>query len=284
MAGFVAKIFTKKILGETIQNKFGTEDPYFEQVPATRLDGTPNGKFKKRKKALPPGISDHDGKVLTKVKRRAYRLDMSLFSCCGIRFGWGSVIGIIPAIGDVIDALMALMVMRTCAKIEGGLPAGVKSKMMFNIIFDFAIGLVPFVGDIVDAAFRANTKNAAILEAHLREVGRKNLRAEGRPIPAVDPSDPAEFDRFHSETPPEYVSRPPSTHEPMSSSQPHSSRNNNRHDNDRHAMPAEPEPARTRGGGWFSRNKSRPHDPELGMAQPSSRDDRRQKPLRKERR
>jgi hypothetical protein len=74
-----------------------SQDPYFEHVPATRLDGTPTGKVKKRKKALPPGISDNDGKVLTKVKRRAYRLDLALFSCCGIRFGWGSVLGLIPA-------------------------------------------------------------------------------------------------------------------------------------------------------------------------------------------
>lgn len=73
------------------------QDPYFEHVPATRLDGTPTGKIKKRKKALPPGITDHDAKVLTKVKRRAYRLDLCLFSCFGVRFGWGSVIGIVPA-------------------------------------------------------------------------------------------------------------------------------------------------------------------------------------------
>jgi hypothetical protein len=73
------------------------QDPYFETVPATRLDGTPSAKkTKKRRKALPPGISEHDGKILTKVKRRAWRLDMSLFSCCGVRFGWSSVIGIIP--------------------------------------------------------------------------------------------------------------------------------------------------------------------------------------------
>lgn len=278
MAGFVAKIFTKKILGETLQNQFGTVDPYFEQVPATRLDGTPTGKFKKRKKALPPGISDHDGKVLTKVKRRAYRLDMSLFSCCGVRFGWGSVIGIIPAIGDVIDALMAVMVMKTCAKVEGGLPASVRSKMIFNILFDFAIGLVPFIGDVADAAFRANTRNAAILEEYLREVGKKNLRAAGQPIPTIDPSDPAEFDRLHSETPPEYVSNPPSVHEPMSS-RPHASRNNSHR-----PMPAEPEPARTRGGGWFSRSKSRPHDPEMGHSQSGSRNQRTQQQLRKERR
>jgi hypothetical protein len=97
MTSIITKLVTKKILGETVANKFGTEDPYFEHVPATRLDGKPNGKIKKRKKALPPGITDNDAKVLTKVKRRAYRLDLCLFSCFGIRFGWGSVIGLVPA-------------------------------------------------------------------------------------------------------------------------------------------------------------------------------------------
>lgn len=118
MSGYVAKLVGKKILGETLQNKFGTDvsaqltpdlpapahiltlhrqDPYFEQVPATRLDGTPSKKVKRRKKALPPGISDHDAKVLTKVKRRAYRLDNSLCNCCGVKFGWGSVIALFPA-------------------------------------------------------------------------------------------------------------------------------------------------------------------------------------------
>jgi len=73
------------------------QDPYFESVPATRLDGRPSkSKTTKRRKALPAGLSEHDGRVLTKVKRRAYRLDMSLFTFLGVRFGWSSVIGIIP--------------------------------------------------------------------------------------------------------------------------------------------------------------------------------------------
>ena len=112
MTSVLAKYISKRFLGESIKNNFGTEvrlitgslpqrtnslqDPYFESVPATRLNGKPSKKMKKVRKALPPGISDHDGKVLTKVKRRAYRLDMSLFNCCGIRFGWSSVIGIVP--------------------------------------------------------------------------------------------------------------------------------------------------------------------------------------------
>lgn len=45
---------------------------------------------------------------------------------------------------------MALMVLRTCEQIEGGLPSDVKAKMYFNIVLDFGIGLVPFLGDIAD--------------------------------------------------------------------------------------------------------------------------------------
>lgn len=119
MTSTIAKFWVQKILGESVANKFGTEvrrdhqsrqklllklhktdtlqDPYFEHVPATRLNGKSDGKVKKRKKALPPGISEHDAKVLTKVKRRAYRLDLSLFNCCGIRFGWSSAIALVPA-------------------------------------------------------------------------------------------------------------------------------------------------------------------------------------------
>ncbi|UQC77979.1 PH domain-containing protein [Colletotrichum lupini] len=217
MASLIAKWVSKKILAEKVENKFGREDPYFESVPATRLDGTPNGKVKKRRKALPPGLSKQDGEVLTKVKRRAYRLDQSLFSCCGVKFGWGSVIGLVPAVGDVLDAFMAMMVFRTCSKVEGGLPNPVKSQMMFNIIIDFVIGLVPFVGDIADAAFRANTKNAILLEEHLREKGKKNLKRSGAPIPAVDPSEADEWDRLQGDrTPPEYVSREPSRNGHMS--------------------------------------------------------------------
>lgn len=113
MSSAVTKYIAKRFLGERLENNFGQEvrsshrhrhwqhltvvqDPYFETVPATRLNGRPSKKGKKRRKALPPGISEHDGKILTRVKRRAYFLDMSLCNCCGIRFGWSSLIGIIP--------------------------------------------------------------------------------------------------------------------------------------------------------------------------------------------
>jgi hypothetical protein len=43
--------------------------------------------MKKQKKALPPGLSEEDQEILVKVKRRAYRLDMALGTCCGFKIG-----------------------------------------------------------------------------------------------------------------------------------------------------------------------------------------------------
>ncbi|CAH0043018.1 unnamed protein product [Clonostachys solani] len=268
MASLVAKFVGKKILGETIENKFGKTDPYFETVPATRLDGKPSrsGRTKKRKKALPPGISDHDAMVLTKVKRRAYRLDMCLFNFAGMSFGWGTVLGFIPAFGDALDALLALMVMRTCAGIEGGLPNSVKIKMLFNIVFDFFIGIVPLIGDLADAAFRANTRNAVLLEEHLREKGKVHLREAGQAFPAVDPSEADEFDRMEREI----ASRPPSRQPSRENSR------DNRHDSHHPRPPREPEPPHTREShGWFGRKTSRPRDVEMGQLHDSRYDTRR---------
>ncbi|KAK6950371.1 hypothetical protein Daesc_008698 [Daldinia eschscholtzii] len=206
MAGVLAKFVSKKILKETAGNQFGAGDPYFEHVPATRLDGSPTGKVKKVRKALPPGLSEHDAKILTKVKRRAYRLDMSFGSFMGLKFGWGSIIGLFPFAGDVVDALLALMVVRTAKQVEGGLPFRIWAWMYVLVFIDLIAGLVPFVGDIADAVILANTRNAVALEDYLRKKGKKNLRASKLPIPDVDPSDPAEFDRYNSSESPEHAS------------------------------------------------------------------------------
>jgi hypothetical protein len=62
---------------------------------------------------------------------------------------------------------MAFWVIRTSQKIEGGLPVKIMARMYFNIALDFGLGLIPVAGDILDVLFRANTRNAAILESYL---------------------------------------------------------------------------------------------------------------------
>jgi len=215
MTSQIASFVGRRFLKETVQNRFGqTDDPYFEQVPASRLHRAFGKKTVRRRKAVPPGLSDNDAKILTRVKRRAYSLDYSLFSLCGIRFGWGSVIGLVPFAGDGMDAALAMMVARDCYNIDGGLPSHIQARMLVNIVFDFVIGLVPFIGDLADAVYKCNTRNAVILETYLREQAtikdkkqRKRDRQHRQVTEPVDLSIPEEFDRYESnmlEDPPEY--------------------------------------------------------------------------------
>lgn len=74
-----------------------SQDPYFVEEPILDKRGQPTGKVRKVKKGIPRGVSDHDARILKSVRRRAYRLDLSLFNFCGIQFGWSAIIGIIPA-------------------------------------------------------------------------------------------------------------------------------------------------------------------------------------------
>lgn len=61
--------------------------------------------------------------------------------------------------------------------------------MYFNILLDFGIGLVPFVGDVADAIFRANTRNAWLLEEYLIQKAeaeqrvREEKERRGQPAP-----------------------------------------------------------------------------------------------------
>lgn len=164
----VAKALVKKTLKDTATKNINSSNPYEEEVEILdKRTNRPTGKFRKQKRGIPNGLSQNDASILKKVRRRAYRLDMSLFNCCGIRFGWSSVIGIIPVIGDFIDCFMSLMLVRAAGKIDGGIPAVLRARMMFNIALDFGIGLVPLLGDVADAFYRANTRNAWLLEVYL---------------------------------------------------------------------------------------------------------------------
>ena len=110
----------------------------------------------------------------------------------GMRFGWSSVIGLVPAIGDAADALLALKLILSMRKVACGLPNAVLMMMMFNLALDFVVGLVPFIGDLADAAIKCNGKNVRLLEQHLDKVympdelkvKNSKLPRESRPRPA----------------------------------------------------------------------------------------------------
>jgi hypothetical protein len=175
--------------------------------------------------------------------------------------------------GDIVDGLLAMMVVHTANKVDGGLPPQVLFQMYFWVFIDLVVGFVPFVGDVADAALKCNSRNAILLEDHLRKKGNKNLRNSGMPVPSVDPSDPDEFDRIQRSTQTtEYVDTQPGRHGHMSASR----------DEDGHRpqstgvtdVPVRPSEARVHdsgrsGGGFFGfggSRKSRPVDEEMGNA------------------
>ncbi|KAK9448165.1 uncharacterized protein V1518DRAFT_419849 [Limtongia smithiae] len=175
---FIAKYVARKLFNEHAQNAFGSEDPYFEEIPADELGRKKKGS--KRRRGVPPGLSPNDAAVLAKVLRRAYRLDMSLgMCCCGFAVGWSGVIGLIPGVGDLICIFFAYMIITAADGIDGGLPPLLRARMLANVCIDFGLGLVPIVGDVVDILYKANSRNALLLENHLRERGRKNLAHGG---------------------------------------------------------------------------------------------------------
>jgi hypothetical protein len=125
------------------------------------------GQMKKVKKQIPSYIPEHDAMILAKSRSSAYKMDCGLFTLFGIRFGWESVIGLVPAFGDALGCFIALMIFKRMRKVEGGLDTGTQIQMLINIMIDFLVGLIPFVGDVIDAAFKSNTKNVRLLERHL---------------------------------------------------------------------------------------------------------------------
>ncbi|OCK82612.1 hypothetical protein K432DRAFT_380285 [Lepidopterella palustris CBS 459.81] len=212
MANAIGKYAAKKLLRKQMdryktKEVGGDKDPYFAMVKNPR-----NGKMKKVKKQIPDYIPEHDAKILAKMRSRAYKLDMCLFNFMGIRFGWSSVIGLIPAFGDVIDALLAFLLFLRCRKVECGLGNGLELYMMINIIVDFGIGLVPFIGDLGDAAFKANTRNLRLLEERLDKVykpkaqqqAEASMRPEDRPQPATVYEDFSDEDNDMKGPPPAY--------------------------------------------------------------------------------
>lgn len=185
MTNLVAKYAMKKVLGKEMEkykrkDAAGPYDPYYELVPHP----TKPNKTKKVKKDIASYIPAHDADVLAKARKTAYRLDYALFTFAGIRFGWSSIIGLVPAVGDVADAALALNLIRGMRKVECGLPSSVLILMLVNLMIDFLVGLVPFIGDIADAAVKCNGKNVRLLEEHLDKVYKPDeLKAQDAKLP-----------------------------------------------------------------------------------------------------
>ena len=94
---------------------------------------------------------------------------------CGFRVGWTFFIGLVPGAGDVVDAALNYLLVFRPAKNGTELPAWVVREMLFNNAVSAGVGFIPLLGDIALATWKANWRNAKLLEEVLRVQGEENL-------------------------------------------------------------------------------------------------------------
>ena len=94
----------------------------------------------------------------------AWFLDRS-FSIAGKHFGFDPLIGLIPAVGDLIGALLSLYILYEAARL--GIPWAILLRMAWNILVDTVLGEIPVVGDAFDFVWQSNTWNIELVEKYL---------------------------------------------------------------------------------------------------------------------
>ncbi|MDX5403233.1 MAG: DUF4112 domain-containing protein [Rhodobacterales bacterium] len=82
-----------------------------------------------------------------------------------IRFGWDSILGLVPVVGDTLALAPSVYILREAHAMGASKP--VLARMVGNVGIDWLVGLVPLVGDLLDVGVKSNTRNVALLREHL---------------------------------------------------------------------------------------------------------------------
>ena len=79
--------------------------------------------------------------------------------------GLDPLLGLVPGIGDVIGALISMVIVVRA--VQAGIPRIAVARMVTNIAIDTLIGAIPILGDAFDFAYKSNLKNLRIYEQSL---------------------------------------------------------------------------------------------------------------------
>jgi len=81
------------------------------------------------------------------------------------RFGIDALFGLVPGLGDIVGAVVAVYALHVARTLRA--PGAIQLHMLGNIAVDAIVGTVPLAGDLFDFVFKAQTRNLALLEAHI---------------------------------------------------------------------------------------------------------------------
>ncbi|MGK2925679.1 MAG: DUF4112 domain-containing protein [Lysobacterales bacterium] len=101
----------------------------------------------------------------TRVHRLARLMDSSIRLPGGFRIGVDGLIGLVPGVGDLAAAGASFYIVAQAAR--AGVPARALVRMVLNVALDAVVGAIPVLGDVFDVAFKANLRNASLMDAYL---------------------------------------------------------------------------------------------------------------------
>jgi hypothetical protein len=122
-------------------------------------------------KAMVPEIVDPR---IADVEALARWLDYAFVLPGGFRFGVAGIIGLIPGIGDLFDALVSLYIVGRAIQLQ--VPRVAIARMTLNVGIEALAGAIPLAGDLFDVAFKANRRNYRILKSYMDEPARQKSR------------------------------------------------------------------------------------------------------------
>lgn len=96
----------------------------------------------------------------------------------GVRFGLDPIIGLLPIAGDTVALGLGLLIVADAARL--GARRSVLLRMLGNLGLDWVVGLLPGLDLVFDVLFKANLRNARLLEQEWA-AGRLRPRRAARP-------------------------------------------------------------------------------------------------------
>lgn len=79
-----------------------------------------------------------------------------------IKVGLDPILGLVTGIGDLAGVSLSVYFMFYATRL--GAKTSVLLRMFMNIMADLTIGIIPIIGDLFDVAWKANLRNAKLLE------------------------------------------------------------------------------------------------------------------------
>lgn len=117
-----------------------------------------------------PASEGGDGRDFQRRHRLSWLLDNSIRLPGGFRIGIDGLIGLVPGVGDMLGGFLSTLILYQAYR--RNIPKMVLARMLINILIDTGIGAIPIIGDLFDFWWKANMRNARLIDRYQQEPGK----------------------------------------------------------------------------------------------------------------